>query len=79
MAIYTEEDNKELNRQLARWQKRQLTSVKQNNIDSAFEKMSDIERSVWERIAKATCHNQVNYIAWDMAEEVISKYCKMER
>ena len=76
---YTRQEDTELNNQLVRWQKRQLTAVRKNNIDTAFEKMNDIERAVWENIAKATRHEEVNYLVWDMAEDVISKYCKLAR
>ena len=79
MANYTEQENKELNQQLARWQKRQLTAVRQKNIDIAFEKMAEWESSVWEKIAKATTHNDVSPYVWDLAERVIDKYCKMAR
>ncbi len=77
MEHYTEQESKELNQQLRRWQKRQLTAVKQNNIDKAFESMSEIDRSIWERIAKAETYKDVNYVIWDNAERVITKYCKM--
>lgn len=77
MAKYTEQEEKELNQQLVRWQKRQLTAVKQNNVDRAFEQMNDIDRAVWKKIANAETHKDVNYIVWEMAEKVISKYCKL--
>lgn len=77
--VYTRQEDTELNNQLMLWQKRQLTAVKKNNIDTAFEKMNDIERAVWEQIAKANCHNDVNYLVWDMAENVIDKYCELAR
>ncbi len=77
--VYTRQEDTELNNQLMLWQKRQLTAVKKNNIDTAFEKMNDIERAVWENIAKATNHKDVNYLVWDMAEKVISKYCELAR
>lgn len=78
---YTRQEDKEteLNNQLVRWQKRQLTAVRQNNIDTAFEKMNDIERAIWENIAKATTYKEVSYVVWNMAEKVISKYCKLAR
>lgn len=76
---YTIEEEKELNQQLARWKKRQLTAVKQNNIDRAFEKMNDIESAVWEKIARAETYKDVNYLVWNMAEKVIDKYCKLAR
>lgn len=77
MAHYTEKEEKELNAQLKRWQKRQLTAVRQKNIDIAFERMSDWERSVWKIIANAESHKDINYYVWDLAESVITKYCKM--
>lgn len=76
---YTRQEDTELNNQLMRWQKRQLIAVKKNNIDTVFEKMNDIERAVWENIAKAKSHKDVNYLVWNMAEKVISKYCKLAR
>lgn len=79
MTNYTEQEEKELNQQLARWQKRQLTAVRHNNIDKSFESMSDIDSGVWEKIAKAVTHKDVNWLVWDNAERVIDKYCKLAR
>jgi len=76
---YTEQEQIELNQQLKRWQKRQLTAVRQNNIDRAFEVMNEIDRAVWERVAKAESHKDVSVLVWDMAEKIISKYCKLAR
>ncbi|MDR2022110.1 MAG: hypothetical protein LBQ71_02385 [Hungatella sp.] len=47
---YTMQERIELSQQLKRWQKRQLTAIRQNNVDKAFEAMNDIERAVWEQI-----------------------------
>jgi hypothetical protein len=77
--IYTEQEEKELNRQLERWQKKQLAAVKRNNIDKAYELMSGIERGVWERIANAKTHKDVNWLVWEHAEAVIEKYYKLAR
>ena len=79
MVNYTEQEEKELNQQLTRWQKRQLTAVKGNNIDKAFESMGEIDRAVWEKIANAKYHKDVNYLVWNNAERIIDKYCKMAR
>lgn len=76
---YTKSEEKELNQQLAKWKKRQLTAVKGNHIDEAFEKMIDIERAVWEQVAKAESYKDVSVGAWELAEKVISKYCKLAR
>jgi hypothetical protein len=79
MSYYTEEEEQKLNNQLKIWKKRQLTAVRGNNVDSAFTKMSDIDRVVWEKIAKADNHKDVNPIVWELAESVITKYCKMSK
>lgn len=76
---YTVEEEKELNQQLRRWKKRQLTAVRQNNIDRAFESMIDAERAVWEQIARAESYKEVSNGAWMLAERVIDKYCKLAR
>ena len=71
---YTEQEEKELNQKLKRWQKRQLTAVRQNNIDRAYVSMTEIDRSVWERIANAETYKDVNWLVWQQAERVISNY-----
>lgn len=76
---YTEQEEKELNQKLKRWQKRQLTAVRQNNIDRAYASMTEIDRSVWERIANAETYKDVNWLVWQQAERVISKYCNLAR
>lgn len=76
---YTQKENDELNLQLKIWQKRQMAAVGKNNIDKAYAKMNDIERGVWERIAKANTHKDVPWIVWGMAEEIITKFYKMAR
>lgn len=76
---YTVEEEKELNKQLRRWKKRQLTAVRQINIDGAFEKMSEAERATWEQIARAESYKEVSNGAWMFAECVIDKYCKLAR
>lgn len=76
---YTEQEEKELNQQLKRWQKRQLTAIKGNNVDKAFDNMIELERAVWEKIANAGSHRDVNWVVWENAERVISKYCKLAR
>lgn len=72
-------ETKELNKQLKRWQKRQLTAVRQNNTDEAFDRMTEIDRSIWKQIANAKSHKDVNWLAWDNAEHIITKYCKLAR
>lgn len=74
---YTEQEERELNHQLRRWQKRQITAVRQNNTDSVFDKMTEIDKAIWEKIANADTHRDVNWGVWKEAENVISKYCKM--
>lgn len=76
---YTEQEEKEFNQQLKRWQKHQLTAVRQSNIDRSYESMSEIDRSVWEKIANAETYKDVNWLVWQQAERVIQKYCTLTR
>lgn len=50
---YTKQEEIELNKQLKKWQKRQLTAVGRGDIDVAYNSMNDIDRAVWEQVAKA--------------------------
>lgn len=70
---YTQQEQIKLNKQLKKWQERQLKAVKKNNIDKAFECMSEIDRAVWEKVANAETYKDVNWIVWNNAESVISK------
>lgn len=79
MASYTAKEENELNQQLKRWKKRQLTAVRGNKVDKAFELMSEIDRSIWEKIANAESYKDVNWIVWENAERVITKYCNLAR
>lgn len=79
LSTYTKQEEEEFNKQLKRWQKRQLTAVRQRNIDKAFDSMSEIDRRIWEIIAKAKSYKDINWIVWNKAEEVITKYCKLAR
>lgn len=76
---YTMQEQIELDQQLKRWQKRQLTAVRQNNVDKAFGAMNDIERAVWEQVAKAESYKDISVLAWETAYKVIPKYCKLAR
>lgn len=76
---YTMKEQIELDQQLKRWQKRQLTAVRQNNIDRAFESMNDIERAVWGQVARAESYKDVSVLAWETAHKVIPKFCKLAR
>ena len=77
--IYTEKENKALNAQLHRWQRKQLTAVKQPYIDDAFSLMTDLDARVWELIPKAETHKDVNWLVWENADRVIDKYAKIAK
>lgn len=70
---------KELNAQLKKWQKRQLTAVRQNYFDYVCEIMTETERATWKGIAKAKSYKDVNWLMWNLAYDVIDKYCKIAR
>ena len=76
---YTEQEEKELNKQLKKWQEKQLKAVRKNNFDYACERMNDIDRSIWEMVAKAETYKDISWIVWQNAERVIDKYYKLAR
>lgn len=41
--------------------------------------MCDIDRSIWEIIARAKSHKDIGFFVWDQAERVIDKYYKLAR
>ena len=59
------QEQTEIEHQLKRWQKRQLTAVRQNNIDKAFEAMNNIERAVWKQVARAESYRDLSGLAWE--------------
>ena len=71
---YTEQEEKELNKKLKKWQEKQLKAVRKKNFDYACEQMNDIDRSIWEIIAKAESHKDVSWIVWEQAERVIAPF-----
>lgn len=79
MAYHTENEEKELNAQLKKWQKRQLTAARQNYFDYVCEIMTETERAIWAGIAKAKSYKDVNWLMWNLAYDVIDKYCKIAR
>lgn len=75
---YSAQEERDLNQKLYKWQRKQLRAVqKGKNIDKAYEQMSELDRRVWEIIANAETHKDVNWIVWNMAENIIDRYCKI--
>lgn len=75
---YSAQEERDLNQKLHKWQRKQLRAVqKGKNIDKAYEQMSELDRRVWEIIANAETHKDVNWIVWNMAENIIDRYCKI--
>lgn len=76
---YTLDEEKALNAELRRWQRKQLNAVKQIYFDCACNKMTDIDRATWRLIANAKSYKDVNWLCWQIADEIIDKYCLMAR
>lgn len=77
---YTEQEEKELNSQLKSWQAKQLKIVQNsNNFEYACEHTIELERQVWEIIANAKSHKDVNWLVWRNADEVINKFKKLAK
>ncbi|MDD3488730.1 MAG: hypothetical protein PHR62_02460 [Paludibacter sp.] len=74
---YTKQEEIELNKQLKRWQEKQLKAVRKNKWEQAINRMTEIDRRIWEIVANAETHKDVNYLVWDNAQRVIDKYYKM--
>lgn len=74
---YTKQEEIELNKQLKKWQEKQLKAVRKNNWERAANQMTEIDRRIWEVVANAETHKDVNYIVWDNAQRVIDKYFKL--
>lgn len=77
MCNYTQEETNNLNKQLKKWQNMQLRIVRKGIFDNDIP-FNDIEKAVWEQIAKAKTHLDVNVIAWNMADKVINKFRKVK-
>ncbi|MDD3417567.1 MAG: hypothetical protein PHY47_26845 [Lachnospiraceae bacterium] len=67
--MVTEQEELELNKQLKRWQDKQLRIIQREKFEEY--KMSDIELSIWTRIANAESYKEISNGCWNVAEKII--------
>ena len=63
---YSKDEEIDLNKQLAKWQKKQLGLVKKGLFDNECP-LNEYERVVWEQVANAESYKDVSILAWNMA------------
>lgn len=75
MVHYTEQEEKELNAELKKWQNRAKRLILSDYYDSAAEKLSEIDFTVLQKITNAESHEDISYFLWNsgMIERVLDK------
>lgn len=75
MVHYTEQEEKELNAELKKWQNRAKRLILSDYYDSAAGQLSEIDYSILQKITNAENHRDINYYLWNsgMIERVLDK------
>lgn len=85
---YTEQEEKELNKQLKKWQSKARKLILDDYYDTAANCMSELHHSILQRVTNAETHRDINTHLWnsgiiertlDLIEEKIKKAKKEER
>lgn len=75
MDRYTEQEEKELNAKLKKWQNRAKRLILNDYYDSVAGKLSEIDFTVLQKLTNAESHRDINYYLWNsgMIERVLDK------
>lgn len=75
MTHYTEQEEKELNAELKKWQNRAKRLILSDYYDSVAKKLSELDFSILRKITNAESHRDINYYLWNsgMIERVLDK------
>lgn len=75
---YTQQEEKELNAQLRKWQNRAKRLILNGYYDSAAEQLNENDISILTRITNAESHKDINPYLWNsgMIERVLDKVAK---
>lgn len=85
---YTEQEEKELNKQLKKWQNKARKLILDDYYDTAANCMNELNHSILRQVTNAETHRDVNTHLWnsgaiektlDLIEEKIKKAKKEER
>ena len=72
MDAINKKDELRYNRQLKKWQKKQLLLVRKGFLDNGCP-LNEYESSAWERIANATSYKEINWLVWEVADRMFSR------
>lgn len=65
MANYTAQEEKELNNQLKKWQRRAKRLILNDYYDTAAESLSDLNYTVLKAVTNAETHKDISYYLWN--------------
>lgn len=75
MGKYTQEEEREFNEQLRKWQARAKRLILSNYYDSAAERLSDLDFTILQEITNAENYKDINSYLWNsgMIERTLDK------
>lgn len=75
MEKYTQEEERELSKQLREWQTRAKRLILSDCYDSVLERLSDLDFTILQKITNAESHKNINSYLWNsgMIERTIDK------
>lgn len=78
MANYTEQEEKELNSQLGKWQRRAKRLILSDYYDTAAESLSDLNYTALQAVTNAKTHKDINYCLWNsgLIESTLDRIAK---
>ena len=78
MGKYTEEEDRELNKTLRKWQNRAKRLILHDYYDCIAEIMSELDHSILQQVTNAETHYDVNYALWNsgVIERVLDKIAR---
>nr|WP_315101359.1 hypothetical protein [uncultured Catonella sp.] len=65
MANYTEQEEKELNSQLRKWQRRAKRLILSDYYDTAAKSLSDLNYTALKAVTNAKTHKDISYYLWN--------------
>lgn len=75
MARYTEEEERELNNQLKKWQRRAKRLILSDYYDTVADSLNELNYTVLKAVTNAKSHKDINYYLWNsgMIERTLDK------
>ena len=78
MANYTEQEEKELNSQLRKWQRRAKRLILSDYYDTAAKSLSDLNYTALKAVTNAKTHKDISYYLWNsvLIESTLDRIAK---